>query len=157
MKNFEIEYNGKKYWHSRSVAMLAMIVGIDGNGNKFILANKRGKNTPDYQHCWCMPCGYLDFDETTEQAIKREVFEETGAVIPEDYFILHSIDSIPTERQNVTIRYMVKSVGISEYALTSKNSEIGEVDEVKWIYLRDINAYEWAFNHNDLIKKYVLT
>lgn len=156
MKNFEFEHEGKKYWHSRSVAVLGMIVGIDDDGNNYILANKRGINTPDYQGCWCMPCGYLDFDETTEQAIQREVFEETGIKLPECNFYLHSIDSIPEERQNVTIRYMFTPIDINEYKLTSEHAEDGEVDAVKWIPLYDIDKYEWAFNHNDLIKSYIL-
>jgi 8-oxo-dGTP diphosphatase len=157
MKNFEFEHEGKKYWYSRSVAVLGMIIGIDENKQLYVLANKRGQNTPDFQGCWCMPCGYLDFGETTEQAVIREVWEETGVKLEMDDFYLHSVDSIPEdEKQNVTIRYMNNPIDINKYQLTKENAEDGEVDDVKWIACAEIDKYEWAFNHNDLIKKYIL-
>lgn len=157
MKNFEFEHDGKKYWYSRSVAVLGMVIGIDENKQLYVLANKRGKNTPDYQGCWCMPCGYLDFGETTEEAIARETFEETGVKLDVNEFYLHSIDSIPEDRQNVTIRYKTKNpIDIDKYKLTSENSEEREVDDIKWIRLTDINKYKWAFNHDELIEKYIL-
>lgn len=34
----------------------------------------------------------------------------------------------------------------------TSNSEEKEVDEVKWICLDDIDKYNWAFNHNELLK-----
>lgn len=156
MKNFEFEHEGKKYWYSRSVAVLGMIVGYK-DGVHYILANKRGENTPDYQGYWCMPCGYIDFDETTEQAIVREAFEETGVKLEDADFYLHSIDSIPEDRQNVTIRYKTKHpININKHELTSKNSEDKEVDDIKWIDVADILNYKWAFNHDELIEKYIL-
>lgn len=157
MKNFEFKYKGESYWYSRSVAVLGMVIGKDKNGNKYILANKRGENTPDFQGCWCMPCGYLDFNETTEQAVAREIFEETGVKLPYDYFLLHSIDSIPEDRQNVTIRYMfAPQVDINKYKLTAKYSEHKEVDDIRWIPLNKIEDYQWAFNHKELIYKYII-
>lgn len=157
MKNFEFKYKGKSYWYSRSVAVLGMVIGKDTNGNKYILANQRGENTPDFQGYWCMPCGYLDFNETTEQAVAREVFEETGVKLPCDYFLLHSIDSIPEERQNITIRYMfAPQVDIHKYKLTAKYSEHKEVDNIQWIPLDKIDDYQWAFNHKELIYQYII-
>lgn len=154
MKNFEFEHKGKKYWYSRSVAVLGIIVGVDENIKKHILANKRGKNTPDYQGCWCMPCGYIDFNESLEGALIREVFEETGVKLELNDFKLHSTDSIPEDdaRQNVTIRYISDCLNINKYKLTKAYSDVQEVDSVKWIPLDEIDNYEWAFNHLDLMK-----
>lgn len=157
MKNFEFEHEGKKYWYSRSVAVLGMIVGYK-DGAHYILANKRGANTPDFQGCWCMPCGYVDFNETTEEAIARETFEETGVKLDISEFCLHSVDSIPDdEKQNITIRYQTKNaIDINKHRLTSENAEIGEVDNIRWIKLANIGDYKWAFSHDFLIKRYVL-
>ena len=154
MKNFEFEHKGKKYWYSRSIAVVCIVIGHDDYNNKYVLANKRGENTPDWQGFWNLPCGYLDFDETVEQAIQREVYEETGVKINIDNLELFSVNSIPEGKQNVTIRFKTDIGNISEHVLTDKNSEFNEVDDIKWINLNDINNYEWAFNHIELIKLY---
>lgn len=158
MKNFKFIHENKEYWYSRSMAVLGMVFGKNRVGDLFVLANKRGVNTPDYQGMWNMPCGYLDFDETCEEAVIREIFEETGLKIGYfDSMRLVSINSDPKEsnKQNVTVRYkIVISKCVENVILTSKNAEPGEVDSVKWINVNNIGGYNWAFNHYDLIKEY---
>jgi 8-oxo-dGTP pyrophosphatase MutT (NUDIX family) len=154
MKNFEFEHNGKYYWYSRSVAVLGIVFGYQ-NGDSCILATKRGKLTPDFQGYWCMPCGYLDYDETTEEAIIREIFEETGIVLDVNMAKLHSIDSKKDnendEKQNVTIRYIFSMIEPEKYPSLVKPN-IDEVEEVCWIPISYIENYNWAFGHLDLIK-----
>ncbi len=155
MNNFEFDYKGKKYWYSRSVAVVGLIMAHDDNWHWYILANKRGVNTPDFQGYWCLPCGYLDFNETCEKAICRETFEETGLRINEEEFSLIGIDSVPFGRQNVTIRFICSlSENIKDLTLTIENANYGEVEEVRWIPLDDFKTYKWAFNHVGLISIY---
>jgi ADP-ribose pyrophosphatase YjhB (NUDIX family) len=156
MKNFEFEYKNNKYWYSRSVAVVGIIQAHDTNWRWHVLATKRGKNTPDYQGYWCLPCGYVDFNETCEEAIKREVFEETGCNINISKLNLIGIDSIPEGRQNITIQYehIYHQEFINTLKLTNKNADNGEVDEIKFIKISNIDDYDWAFNHNHLLKKY---
>lgn len=157
MKNFEFEHNGQKYWHSRSVAVLGIVTAMKDN-ELFVVITKRGPNTPDNQGKWCMPCGYLDFGETVEQAVSREVFEETGLGIDPSQFKLDMVHSIATDKQNVTIHfrfhlnmYMTTDSNIFN-SITTKYADEGEVDEVKWISIFDLKNYEWAFNHDEIIK-----
>lgn len=161
MKNFPIidKETGLEYWISRSVAVLGIVIGQDIYGNKYILAEQRGIGTPDPEYVgkWCMPCGYLDFDETCKQAIAREVVEETGINIPSESFELIEINDIPSsdKRQNITFRFKTELKGyISDYELTNRFSETNEVMGIKWIDLREVNNYKWAFNHEKIIKKY---
>lgn len=157
MKNFEFEHNNKKYWYSRSVAVVGIIQAHDRHWEWHVLATKRGKGVPDFKGFWCLPCGYLDFNETTEQALHREVFEETGFNIKIDEIKLIGIDSIPEGRQNVTIRYnYIERKPIEMINLTNKNADIAEVDEVKFIKYNDISEFNWAFNHGNLLKKFLI-
>ena len=84
MKNFSIidDRTGREYWISRSVAVVGFIYGYDEDEKEYILAVQRGTGTPDPEFVgkWCLPCGYLDYDETLEEALQREVFEETGVL-----------------------------------------------------------------------------
>ena len=98
----------------------------------------------------------MDYDETGEEGCVREIFEETGVKLnPTDMkFIQVNTDPVNSNRQNVSLRY--RTYLSEEFAknitFTNKNSESNEVDDIKWIPIRDIDNYEWAFNHNELIK-----
>jgi len=76
----------KTIWHSRSVACVGHIFLIHNfkefltppERNIYFLAVKRGEVNEVSAGKWCVPCGYLDWDETVGQCAMREVFEETG-------------------------------------------------------------------------------
>ena len=153
--NFQVStVTGESYWISRSVAVLAIVVCQDDNG-WHILVNKRGEGCPDYNGCWNIPCGYIDWGETCEEACSREIFEECGIKIHPEMFKLFNVNSDPRDssRQNITIRYIANEL-ISEYLdleLSSKNSEQNEVADIRWISFDEIDNYEWAFNHRELL------
>lgn len=162
MKNFPVidKATGREYWISRSIAAVVCIIAKDKYGDKYILVVQRGEGTPDPEYVgkYCMPCGYLDFDETVAQAAQREVQEETGLTFPVSDFKLVSINDNPLsdKRQNVTFRYLVTTdvlVNDLELLLTSKNSEKDEVSGIRFIKLSNLELYEWAFNHETLIKE----
>lgn len=148
---------GEIEWVARNIAALVMVIGCDENNHTHILANIRGPKTPDpeFRGCWCMPCGYLDYNETIKEAAAREVFEETGVSIDSKNLILFSINDNPEDdkRQNVTFRYRyIVKEPIETIKLSSKNSEEQEISGIKWIPLSDIDNYKWAFNHDKIIR-----
>lgn len=154
MKNFIIESkDGQKYWISRSCAVAAFIFVYDKDKNDyFVLANKRGSGTPNFQGYWNCPCGYIDFDEDAPAAAKREVFEETGYVIDKNKLVMVGVNSDPNQvNQNITIRYYAL---LDDYPVCkpSIGGEKDEVDDVKWISINQIINYEWAFEHKEIIK-----
>lgn len=160
MKNFCITYAEREYWISRSVAVVVLLFAKDMSGQEYILSVQRGKGTPDPEYVgkYCLPCGYLDFDETLRQAAARELMEETGLIVPISDFKMNSINDNPfsDKRQNISFRFVVEEytcVENLELLLTNKNSEKDEVDSIRFIRLLDLELYEWAFNHEELIKK----
>lgn len=48
-----------------------------------ILLSRRSP-TATYPGLWCIPCGYVEYDEDVQAAIKREFYEETGLRIELD-------------------------------------------------------------------------
>lgn len=161
MKNYcIIDNEGREHWISRSIAVVVFVFAKDIYGDSYVLAVQRGKGTPDpeYVGAYCVPCGYLDYDETIAQAAQRELMEETGLNLPISDFKLLNFNDIPEsdKRQNVTFRYIVNSnVPVEDLSklFTTKNSEKDEVGSIKFISLININNYEWAFNHQELIKE----
>lgn len=155
MKNFPIidKETGREYWISRSVCVLGLII-LQG---KYVLAVQRGKGTPDpeYVGSWCLPCGYVDFDETCKQAIRREVLEETSLDIPESEFEIFYIQDDPSKdkRQNITFRFECYLNDCNEIKVNKELSEPDEVENVKWINITEISNYKWAFNHDEILKE----
>lgn len=159
MKNFRHVIDGKTYWISRSCSAVAVVFAIDKNRETYILANKRGSGAPDFVGYWNMPCGYIDYNESGEEAAVRETYEETGISLRKDQFILIDVNTNPapeeSNKQNITLRYQaIIPLEQYEHCLSNKNSEANEVDDIKFINIKDIGNYKWCFNHLKLIKKY---
>jgi 8-oxo-dGTP pyrophosphatase MutT (NUDIX family) len=106
---------------------------------------------------WNCPCGYLDYDETTKECAVRECFEETGVQIPIDslVFINYEDDPVTANRQNVTFRFGAKIENhiTTDFKFSKEKNEGAEVGEIKWVKVKDIDNYEWAFNHKTRIEE----
>lgn len=167
MKNWsytipEGEHKGKTLWSGRYCAVSAFVFCEFPDGWK-ILANKRGVGTPDYQGKWNAPCGYLEADENATQGCAREVYEETGVEISPSRFQFIYVETEPElcNNSNVSLRYIsilhygLDNVSISKEAVLNGEGEKDEVESIAWISIRDIDNYEWAFDHLNVIKEIV--
>lgn len=163
MKNREITTpEGEKVWISRSVAVCMALI-VETEDDSCVVITKRGKGCPDEVGKWCLPCGYLDYDETIPEAASRELYEETGLEIHPDRWKLLDIDSDPkSNKQNVTHVYYSKIYMSQDDFYARVNTSNNEPDEVDDIYLLSILSYIHkldkeilAFNHSDLIKKLI--
>lgn len=166
-ENFQItdKKTGKDYWISRSIAVTAIVVCTDEEGMPYFLAEKRGPGCPDNVGKWCCPCGYLGWGETRREAVTREIFEETGldyrGVEDGLYEWMTMDDPGDNERQNVTTRYVLPAdydeLSSYDFSLDSKSrgGEDAEVDELKLIRADEIDNYEWAWNHGELLKQFL--
>jgi len=149
--NFPIERNGNIYYVSRSVAVSLYCFCQDKNGQWCVLANKRGPGAPSYRGLWNVPCGYLDYGESAEQAAVREAWEETGAKIPVEKIKMQGVNSNNLHgAQNVAIRFAGALDGTTDdYPLTSANCEPGEVTAVAWIPLTEVGQFQWMTNQGN--------
>lgn len=155
MKNFPIEHDGRVDWISRSVAVVGFIFCID-NDKLLVLANKRGKGCPNYQGYWNCPCGYIDYDETIKEACCREIYEETNLKVGLDDLILYRIEDNPKadDNQNIVFNYYTFSDRLYKgQTVYAKGAEPNEVEEVEWIPIEEVDNYQFAFNHNKMIKR----
>ena len=61
---------------SRHVAVMVVPVFYCSNTLYVPLGQRSGKVSDSGK--WCLPCGYLDWDESAQDAVIREAYEELG-------------------------------------------------------------------------------
>ena len=130
------------------------------DGHYSVLAEKRGKGTPDFQGMWCCPCGFLEGDENAKEGIKRETYEECGIDVPYGKIKFVEAETEPSlcNNRNVTLRHRA-FLGRQKYIVVDlktekRGGEQEEVDMIAWIPLSHVDRYEWAFGHKEVIKEY---
>lgn len=162
-KNFKItaKEDGKEYWISRAVAVVGIIVGVENGNISSFLISQRGPGCPDFVGSWSCTCGYLDWDETAEEGVVREIYEELGIKINTKPILWKVItDPKRDSRQNIILRYlipvdqkeldeMVSNIKFGQEE--SRGGENSEVSGVKLVSVVNIRDYNWAFNHDDVI------
>ncbi|MEK6828907.1 MAG: NUDIX hydrolase [Nanoarchaeota archaeon] len=166
--------DGKEVWQSRSIAVVGLVLMLH-EGEKYVLLGKRGPGLPNEVGKWCMPCGYLDWDETCEEAVVREIWEETGFNLYKamnEYNVIYDhmhfpwrIHSEPDSKvQNVSLHYAVyfdtnanvyRDIANLPELSAENNVDKLEVSEVKWVNVKELGEYECVFNHDSTIKVFV--
>ena len=135
--------------HLRHVVVDALVIK-----DKQILLVQRGPGSYLEIGKWALPGGFLDRDETSQEAAVREVKEETGydcSVVK--LFRLNDNPRRPKElnRQSVALIYLMKPNKKS-------GSHDHEISEVKWFDLDKLPPKNnIAFDHLDTIKLYKFT
>lgn len=145
--------DGREVWISRSVAVAVILHRFEFHPFKrYVAISKRAAGCPDAVGLWCLPCGYLDWDETGEDAVIREVWEELGINVSGARPKFWDVSTDPSNnRQNVSLYYSV----LSDCIVTETfKPNPDEVEEAVWMDLSDIGKYTFAFNHDKRIKKF---
>ena len=129
-----------------AVAADCVVFGYDGNNIKVLLI-QRG-NYP-YKSLWAFPGGFMNLNETAEQAACRELKEETGLknVTVRQLYTFTDLERDPRERV----------ISIAYYALV-RISEVKAADDAKdarWFSLNEIPNL--AFDHDIILNKALTT
>jgi 8-oxo-dGTP diphosphatase len=110
--------------------------------NKQILLIKR-KNHP-FKSKWALPGGFVEYGEKTEDAVLREIFEETGLLTKIDFLLgVYSDPDRDPRGHIISIVYKLEKIGGD---LRSGDDAI----ETKFFKLN--NLPELAFDHYKIIK-----
>lgn len=143
-------------WFSRSMATVVCVYAKDKDGDWCILGSERGEDTPDYQGYWNCVCGYLEFNLTLAQNACKELKEETGVDLKEEELSFYGYNDSPSENhQNVTMRFFtfIHDKKAEDFKFSHAGNEGKEVGEIKFIKMKDVDKYKWAFGHEKLIKE----
>lgn len=159
------------YFISRAVAVVGAVFADTDEGIK-VLVTKRSQRMMDEKGKMCLPCGYLDWDESGIEAVVREIYEETSLYLPdiENYLVLDNdnqpfrIKDKPNEdkRQNISLLYTFWydfTKDMSAFPNEVLTHSCHETENVSWMNLNDFyltcENTKWAFNHDETIKSAV--
>lgn len=155
-KNFPVKHNGETYWVSRANAVVIFIFR-ERDGKTEVLTEIRGTGG-DHVGERCVPCGYLEYNQTLADACVAEVFQETGMKIEKKRLELVFINDNPEadERQNVCFHYVYRAHPTEDFYLGNREGgEANEIESVEWVDI-DKLPDDFCFGHKAYIEKYDL-
>ena len=97
-----------------------VVTGILKDKDLFLVV-KRSKEDDLYPGCWEFPGGHLEFGETINNALKRELKEEIGFSNFDNPIITNYTDEIKVNKEKINVTLSKEHI---EYAWVTKESEL---------------------------------
>ena len=157
MKNFSFTHNGEILWYSRSLACGMIVFKLNENNDSIIsdvLINKRGQGCEFNKGKWNLPGGFIDFDEDGLDCAIRETKEECGIDLSKQECNFFKLNTKPIgHRQTMSAYYytILTHEEAEKLKLTNKFADPGEVDEIIWASIRELDKYKLINNQKEII------
>ena len=123
-------------------------LGVDAiiydDAGRVLLIHRTGRNFPGY---WGLVSGMVEWNETLEDALKREAMEEIGAQIEIVRYTGRYYDAIgrhPTKTV-ICLPHICRIIG-------GEATAVGECDEVKWFRPSEILRMDLAYDHKQMLE-----
>jgi len=111
-----------------------------------ILLTKR--SVESFKGYWCLPGGHIDFGETAESAVIREIKEETGLKFNPKFF--GYFDEII---KDMNLHAVVLAFSGDARGEIKKDEK--EVTDINWFSLDEASKMKLAFKHNLILDKWI--
>ncbi len=101
---------------------------------------------PPFQNQWALPGGFMDMNETLEEAADRELFEETGLKnVPINQFKAYSTINRDPRGRTISVVFL----GIATTDSTIKAGD--DAKNARWFKVNDLP--ELAFDHKIIVEE----
>ncbi len=126
--------------------MLAVRAIITNESGKVLLLKRDATSYGNDE--WCLPGGKIDFGQTAEDAVAREVIEETSLVCREMKFLFYQ-DSLPDE--NLELHFVNL---VFECNAEGKVQLNHESSDNAWVDSGSMRNYKIAFRNDEILVRY---
>jgi 8-oxo-dGTP diphosphatase len=127
-------------------ATVTAVLRPSGSAFDTILLTKRA--IEPFRDHWCLPGGHIDQWEKAEDAVHREVHEETGLEMHSPCFIGYCDEIFPEYNFHAEVLIFC---GAAEGSLQAQPEE---VSALQWFTLAEARSFPLAFNHNAVLERY---
>lgn len=128
--------------HTCIKATVGALIESDGR----LLLEKR--NHDPFNGLWCIPGGHIDYGESVEKALIREVREETGLQV-----INYSFFNYYTEYYDELNWHAVALIFVV-YTTGSLKMQPEEVQELRWFTREELHSLSFAFEHRQIVEDF---
>ncbi|WP_131007371.1 NUDIX domain-containing protein [Methanofervidicoccus abyssi] len=120
--------------------------GILEVGGKILLVKRKN---PPFKDFWAFPGGFVNYGERTEEAVVREVFEESGIKTKvKDLLGVYSDPNRDPRGHTVSVVYVLEYIGGSPKGLD-------DAKEAKFFNIDEIEDMDLAFDHKTIFRDYL--
>lgn len=133
------------YQYPRAALTVDAIVYVKDKNATLVLLIQRGREP--FLSQWALPGGFINMDETLEEACIRELEEETGLIVKQmsQFKTYDSVDRDPRHR-TISVVYFTE---LKEKQLVSGNDDAAQA---KWFSLD--NLPQLAFDHQQILNDF---
>ncbi len=133
------------YKFPRAALTTDAIVFFKERDEEFVLLIERGREP--FKNKWALPGGFIEMDETLEEACKRELEEETGLKVDKmsQFKTYDAVDRDPRHRTISTIYFA---------EINKKQQVTGGDDASRADWFPVSNLPELAFDHEQILKEF---
>lgn len=116
---------------------------IKVNDDKIVLVKRKN---PPYKGWWALPGGIVEYGETVEEAVKREVCEETGLEIEIEKLVnVYSDPKRDPRGHFISICFLCRKIGGTLRAAT-------DAANVSIFSLKEVKNLKLAFDHKKMLE-----